>query len=451
MPLLATPIGGLVARPWFDRAALWGLSRWAFPLSRAWAAGTVAEGSIERFLKAVPLHRLPNGTETTIQNALARTAKLRRRFDAASQAWEAAFFGNNPVAPAALAAIHRERQRASHTYMMARWNYLPLRIRTELPAVRFAIPDPDAVERRYGPLLAAPEAACALPDRLPRVEESRRVAGPFGTEYWLRFPSPCTEIGDTAWAHVFEPAGAPDPATLVYIHGLGVELESLDGIDDQIVAALAERGVRVVRLDAPWHGRRRIPGFYGGEPFLAGLPASAIAFLSAVVPEVATLVAWCRSNSVGRVAIGGVSLGALSAQLAACRARQWAPALRPDALYLTTTSDDVGSLAFGSSLARALGLDRALRRAGWTAPCFARWDALWEPSGVPASPPADIVMVLGCRDDVTPFRRGMALARRWHLPHANVFLRDQGHFSVPLGLARDPAPLNRLADRLLRL
>jgi hypothetical protein len=32
----------------------------------------------------------------------------------------------------------------------------------------------------------------------------------------------------------------------------------------------------------------------------------------------------------------------------------------------------------------------------------------------------------------------------------NVFLRDQGHFSVPLGLARDPAPLNRLADRLLR-
>ncbi|WP_119462348.1 alpha/beta hydrolase family protein [Rhodospirillaceae bacterium SYSU D60014] len=450
MPLLTSPIGGLVTRPWFDRAALWGLSRWAFPLSRAWAAGSVAEGAIDRFLAALPLRRLPGGTEAQIQNALARTAALRRRSEAAAQRWEAAFFGEHATSPSTLAAIDRERRRASNAYMMARWSYLPLRLRTNLPAARFAIPDPARVEAEYRPLLADPESACDVPDPLPPVQESQRISGPFGTEYWLRFPSPCAAIGDTAWAHVFEPVGVPDPATLVYIHGLGVELESLDGIDDQIVVALAQSGVRVVRLDAPWHGRRRQPGYYGGEPFIAGLPISAFSFLSAVVPELATLVAWCRSNSAGRVAIGGVSLGALSAQLAACRARHWHPSAQPDALYLTTTTDDVGSLAFGSSLAKALGLDQALRRAGWTAERFARWNPLWEPLGALAMAPEDVVMVLGCYDDVTPFHRGMALATRWHLPQENVFLRDQGHFTVPLGLPRDPAPLNRLVDRLQR-
>ena len=449
-PLLAGPIGSLITRPWFDRAALWGLSRWAFPLSRAWAAGSVAEGSIDRFLEALPLSRLPSGTETQINSALARTATLRRRFETASQRWETAFFGDPVAPPKALAAIDRERRRASNAYMMARWSYLPLRLRTQLPAARFAIPDPAQVEAEYGALLADPESACDLPDPLPPVAESGRISGPFGSEYWLRFPSPGAAIGDTAWAHVFEPAGVPDPATLVYVHGLGVELESLDGIDDQIVVQLTQRGVRVVRLDAPWHGRRRSPGFYGGEPFIAGLPVSAIAFLSAVVPELATLVTWCRSNSAGRVAIGGVSLGALSAQLAACRARHWSPSARPDALYLSTTTDDVGSLAFGSSLTKALGLDQALRQAGWTAERFARWNPLWEPLGVPAVAPEDVVMVLGCYDDVTPFHRGMALATRWKLPQESVFLRDQGHFTVPLSLPRDPAPLNRLGDRLQR-
>jgi hypothetical protein len=57
-------------------------------------------------------------------------------------------------------------------------------------------------------------------------------------------------------------------------------------------------------------------------------------------------------------------------------------------------------------------------------------------------------MVLGTADDVTPFRHGAAMAKRWQVPHESLFLRPMGHFSAALDLIRDPAPLRRLAERL---
>jgi hypothetical protein len=60
-------------------------------------------------------------------------------------------------------------------------------------------------------------------------------------------------------------------------------------------------------------------------------------------------------------------------------------------------------------------------------------------------------MLIGTSDTVTPGAGGMALAQRWGLPAENLFLRDQGHFSVALGLERDAAPLARLAAILRRL
>ena len=63
-------------------------------------------------------------------------------------------------------------------------------------------------------------------------------------------------------------------------------------------------------------------------------------------------------------------------------------------------------------------------------------------------PAKDIVMVLGMRDDVTPYARGAAMAERWGVPADNLFRRDQGHFSVPVGLMSDPEPLTRLVARL---
>ncbi len=57
-------------------------------------------------------------------------------------------------------------------------------------------------------------------------------------------------------------------------------------------------------------------------------------------------------------------------------------------------------------------------------------------------------MVLGHSDDVTPTAGGLALAQRWGVPEPNLFARDQGHFSVSLGLLRDRAPLARIKEIL---
>ena len=47
--LLEGGLGNLLLRPWFDRLALGWVSRLYFPLSRAWAAATAADGELERF------------------------------------------------------------------------------------------------------------------------------------------------------------------------------------------------------------------------------------------------------------------------------------------------------------------------------------------------------------------------------------------------------------------
>ena len=57
-------------------------------------------------------------------------------------------------------------------------------------------------------------------------------------------------------------------------------------------------------------------------------------------------------------------------------------------------------------------------------------------------------MLIGESDDLTQHEGGLALARDWGLPEANLFTRRQGHFSVSLGLLRDRAPLGRLAEVL---
>ncbi len=447
--LLASPLGALLARPWFDRAALWGLARWYFPLSRAWAAAAAADGSVERFRAELPLSRLPDGSERGVVAALRRVASLRAAHAAADRRWQTAFFGDGRDDAAALVAAERGRRAASHAYMMARAAFVGLARRAALPAVRYAVPGRAEVERRYGAALARPETAYTPPDPLPAIEESRAVPGPLGAEYWLRFAGIGAAAGGPAWAHVYEPDGVRDPPSLVYGHGVGVELDSLDGVSDGI-DEIVRHGVRLVRLEAPWHGRRRLPGRYGGEPFFATQPLGALDLFAAQLREFATLIAWCRRRGSARVALGGTSLGALASQLAACHARRWPAAARPDALFLATTGADVVGLVATSSLAHALGLPRALAAGGWTAPALARWRPLIDPLGEPAPAPADIVMLLGRTDDVTPFADGRALAARWRVPAENLFLPRRGHFSAAVGLLHDPAPLRRLAQRLHR-
>jgi hypothetical protein len=58
-------------------------------------------------------------------------------------------------------------------------------------------------------------------------------------------------------------------------------------------------------------------------------------------------------------------------------------------------------------------------------------------------PPERIVTVLGERDQVTPFESGRALVEKLQIPGANVFCWPLGHFSIPINMVRDAAPLAR--------
>jgi hypothetical protein len=433
----------VLARPWLDWVILHLVTRLYMPLSRAWAAALDAGSSVERFRLEIGCD-LPE--RAVPKRAFAKVAALKAAYEAADATWLAAFFGKADPGPAALRDAERRWRRASDRLMNARWLFLPLVLRHKLPAARFRIPTIDEVEATYGPVRSDPDKAFALPGRLPAVERSHAIEHGWGREYWLRFASPGPDR-DTAWAHVYEPLAAENAASLIYGHGLSVELEAYDGMVDGL-AGLVGRGIRVIRLEAPWHVRRRPAGWYGGERFVATQPLGALELLPTAAREMGILAGWCRQQGRGRVAIGGISMGALTAQLAAMRARAWPERHRPDVLFLVTTSDNVAALAFESGISRGVALPEALHAGGWNEANLNAFGAIIDPGLMAPLLPANIVMVLGRFDAVTPCRRGASLAEHWNLPGRNLFLYDRGHFTVPIGMFRDRAPLERLVERL---
>ncbi len=447
--LMRSPVGAIVARPWFDPVALHVITRRYLPLSRAWAAALAAGGSVERFLAAVPVAGASAGLRDRAAPALERIARLGEAAAHAAGRWEDAAFGAGRCEGAALAGIERQRLAAAHALMAGRASFSFLSRRGSLPAVRFAVADAAEVEARYGDWLAAPERAYAAPSPLPEVDESGRFAGAGATGYWIRFASPSAAMADTVYARVSEPEGAADPPTLIFGHGLFVEAEHWRGMQS-VTRMLCGAGVRVVEPESPWHGRRTPPGTYGGERFIATAPAGAFDLFAAQARETAVIIDWCRRSSRGPVAVGGLSLGALVAQLVGVHSRRWPAAMRPDALLLVTCCDRLDSVVLEGSLGRALGLPEALAARGWSAESLARWRPLTDPLGAPAVAPGDIVAVLGSRDDLTPFALGRALFERWGVPRENLFVRRQGHFSAALGLLHDVSHLRRLCAVLER-
>ena len=446
---LRSPLGGLVARPWFDRAALAFLSGWFFPLSRLWAAARAAEGSVERCLAEAPMPSAPR-LERRLAARLARFERARAAALASERAWEDAFFG--PAAPAsdALAAAERTRLFDRHAYNALRRLFAPFAAHGRARPFRWRIPDPADVEALYGGFLAEPARAFAPPAPMPSVRASHAFpAAPGRRDYWLRFPSPSARMADEVMARVYEPLDAADPPTLIFGHGIGVEFDHWRGVADEI-EALAAMGVRVVRPEAPWHGRRVPEGHYGGEYFVATAPCGALDHFTAAAREWAVLIDWCRRAGQGPVAIGGSSLGAMTAQIVSDRARGWPARLRPDAMFLVTHCGRIEE-AMQGSLARAWGIAEATRARGWTEERAGRFTPLLDPVDGTAVPPGNIVSVLGARDSVTPYGGARALLDRWGVPAENRFEWRRGHFSVPLTMLRRRAPLVRFREVLAGL
>ncbi|TVR96118.1 MAG: hypothetical protein EA406_12745 [Rhodospirillales bacterium] len=420
--------------PWLDAAGVAFVSGAYLPLSRGWAAACAAGGDVERFRREAGADlRGP-----TLPPTLAQTASLARRYREATGQWESLFFADQPPPESRLAAAERRRNRAATRFMLSRTGFA-LWVR-QLPPVRWEIATPGAVEARHGGNRGDPAAAYA-PSDPPAVRASHSYAGRRQRRLWLRFPSPV--LGDRAWARVIEPVDRPAVMTIIHLHGIAMEPDLWPPARNAFLS-LVNHGVRVVRPEGPWHGRRMLKGWYGGEPVLGRGPDGLLTFLRAWVREVAVLIAWARATGSERVAVSGASLGALTAQLVAGISAGWPPPFRPDAVMLVATSGRPMEIVSDGSLARGIGLPAALAEAGWTTRQLSRWLALVDPGPHPAVDPARVIMVLGEADDLTPFQGGLDLAERWQLPADNVFVRPQGHFSVSLSMLNDAAPTRRL-------
>lgn len=444
--LIQSAAGRLILRPWFDEAALRLLTRWYFPLSRAWAAALVADGSADRFIEQVGCSRF---ARRLLPPILRRAQTRQAVLVAADTAWEEAFFGDGP----ARAEVEAARLRAAGSLTNLRSAFVPLHVHSPLPAVAWQIEPPASVPARHAARLADPMSAFADSFDPSDIEASRGFRSRNGIDGWLRFPAATTagRASGPAWARVSAPHpgdGPPSPMpSLIFTHGIAMETE-FTGDGRNPLGSLVSAGVRVIRPEGPWHGRRRLPGTYGGEPVLARGPGGLLDYFHAHVIELGRLVAWAKATRKGPVCVGGVSLGALTAQLAAVAAGSWPPAMRPDALFLVAPSLSMISVAFEGSLTRALGVPQAIRRGGWTIPEIDHWRPLLDPVGEPAVDPARIIIVIGRSDDVTLTAGGEALAAAWRLPEANVFRAPAGHFSTSLGLSRDGAPFARLLEIL---
>ena len=437
--ILQSVVGDLVLRPWFDWVALTSVARGYFPLSRAWAAALASGGSLAQFRAELGIDQI---SRTTTLPALALADNRHTAYEAAARDWETLFFDGDGAAPEILVEAELARQDAAHQLMLTRFAFLPLRGR--VPAVRWQVASPEEVAAKHGARLADPAAAFAVP-AMPPLERSHSVLSAYGREYWLRYPSPV--MGDMAWARVVEPEHVKDPPTVIFLHGIAMETEMWRGAAD-MVSDLALDGIRVIKPEGPWHSRRRPEGWYGGEPAIGYGPLGFLDLFHAWIAEAAVLIGWVRGSSRAPVALGGVSLGALTAQRAAAAARHWPDEYRPDALLLVATSGAMLDVAHGGSLASAVNLAPQIEAADWTVETLAGWLPLLEPQEAPGLDPGRIVMVLGRSDDVMPTAGGLALAQRWGVPEANLFAREQGHFSVSLGLLRDRAPLARIKEIL---
>ncbi len=441
---LRTPIGDLVARPWFDRVALSSIAYWFFPLSRLWAAARAADGSVERFFDEAgvePSNRLAR----LVARRLPRFETVRRDMVDVEHAWEDVIFGSNEPAPQDADRAEADRLAHRNAYNSLRRIFIPVRLSATVPPVAWNIPDPADVGEVYDDLVTDPTRAFAPPDPMPDVTVSHRVRNKTGESYWLRFASPASRMRDDVIARVYEPANEENAPTLIFGHGICVEFDHWHGLVDE-VEALVDLGIRVVRPEAPWHGRRVPDGLYGGEKFIATAPAGALDLFTSAAREWSVIIDYFRRTTSAPIGIGGSSLGAMTSQIIADKARHWPERLRPDAMFLITHCGHIEDAVVHGKLAKVWGIAQATMDHGWRSDLIRRYMPLLDAEGSPVMEPGNIVSVLGDHDNVTPYDSARVLVDEWALPPENRFVSRRGHFSVPVGMMRDHASLVRLRE-----
>ena len=440
--------GTLLARPWFDRITLHALKHVLFPASRLWAAAQSADGELEQFARAVPL-TAPDPDPKKTTRALVAIAQARIAAEAMDAEWHRVFFG-----PTESTALHRRATEGArldlrHANHATRWG-LRATHRASLPRARLEIQSPAAVAAIYGNDRTMFERLSAPPVHMPDVTVSQTLPTSLGADYWLSFASPSSRLGDVVYARVHEPAHSINAPTIIFGHGICVEFDQWKGLLDEC-RALVERGFRVIRPEAPWHGRRAPLGYFGGERTIAAFPMGMLDSFAGALQEWAVLADWVRQRSTAPLIFGGSSLGAMTAQLAASRSDSWPKSARPDGLFLVTHTGDMASAVLDGALSTLWADPKDVERAGWSRHTARAYLMMINPTDPMPLPGHRIVSILGRRDKILPFDSGQQLVQRWKVPAANSFIWDRGHFSVPTTLIRTTAPLDRLAQVVARI
>ncbi len=433
--------GLLLARPWFDSGVEYFLKRYFFPLSRLWAAAGVAKGSPERFFEAIPMSAL-FGSRRRVLKTLARFEKVRVKSKAMDDAWERVFFGNEEAGVDVRTASESSRLELRHQLGSMRRDFLFLTW-NDVPRVKYEMPSVEAVEAIYGGAFESIEPFVEPPETMPEISVSRPLPVHGGSDRWLRFASPSERLGDTVYARVHEPEGVFNPPTIIFGHGVCVDFDHWQGLIDE-AQALRGRGIRVIRPEAPWHGRRVLPGQYGGEKLVSTFPEGPLDMFMGAAREWSVLAHWARATSSGSLAFGGSSLGALTAQFVTDCASHWPERLRPDALFLVTHCGGLSDAMHDGQLVNVWGDEKLFTMNGWSRERIKSYLDLLNPKDSLCVSPDNIVSVLGSQDAVTPFQSGRDLVSRWGVPEENLFIWNRGHFTVPMTMFRDDAPLERL-------
>ncbi len=445
--LLKSPLGRLVARPWFDLLVLYFLKNWFFPLSRLWAAARAAEGDVDRFIEYVPLDAPSRRQRKQIAKALNAFDRARLKAFSTEKLWFDYFFEEEDVAEERLPIVEEMRLDNRTAYNTTRKLFIPLKSLVKT-SVLVCPPTPEQVAERYGVNGERFDAKFKLPNTLPEVEASRTIATANGRDYWIRFKSPSTEMKDTVYARVFEPTSFSDSEnnipTLIFGHGICVESDQYHQILDEI-SELTKMGIRVIRPEAPWHGRRVLPGHFGGEQLLSAIPCSMIDFMAAQHQEWATIINWCRTISSGSIAVGGSSLGAQTAKSIAVKATDWPEKLKPDALFIAAHCAHIAETAFEGSLSGIWNLGEMMKAKGWSRDLEQTWLARLDPKTKPCILGKNIVSVTGSSDTVTPEKSALKQMDDWQVPKENQFSYHRGHFTIPLGIINNSEPLVKLA------
>jgi hypothetical protein len=445
--LLSGPFGTFMLRPWYDPVALQGVVRFFMPTSRAWAAANTAGTDIDAFLLALGK---PRSVGANLKDAIAETQHRRAVYQSAEAAWEHAAFSNGSAAD--VVAAEERRMAAADYWMRARLGFMPTHLINPFSPVKFEVEPPPQVEARHGARLLTDGAMFAGAGDIDGIQQSPPCDIHGRCLSWVRFPAGPNSGDTVGYARVEEPrleTGSRARGAVVFCHGIMMEREHWASLYDQAEVFLEpEQGaLAVISPEGPFHGRRLSQGTYGGEPILARGVGGVADYFGAHVVEVGRLIAWARKTYGGPVAVAGVSLGALTAQLVVSAAKHWPIDARPDAALLLTTNESMIDVAFNGSLAGGLGFPEALKSAGWTPAHIDRFRPLVEP-GEPAIDPQRIVCVLGTTDTVTPYSGGQRLAARWRLPDTNVFHWHGGHFAAAFSVLRDRTPIHRLKEAM---